>query len=90
MEIHLSEHARRQIEARKLSQEQVIAVARSPEQMVDREGELPVAQSRITFLGRPALLRVAFRDEGEVRLVVTAYPTTKIAKYWQVEDEDPV
>lgn len=85
MKVEISPHAADQIASRKLTRENVIAVAEAPEQTVEREGELPIAQSRITFEGKPALLRVAYRDEGEVRLVVTAYPTTKIDKYWQVK-----
>jgi hypothetical protein len=88
MEIRISSHARQQIIARKLTIEAVIAVAQSPKQLVEVEGELPIGQSLITFLGKPALLRVAFLDEDQVRLVVTAYPTSKIQKYWQVDDED--
>ena len=85
MKVEISPHAAEQIAARKLSQATVIRVAESPEQTVEREGELPVAQSRITFGEKPALLRVAYKDVGEIRLVVTAYPTTKIDKYWQAD-----
>jgi hypothetical protein len=83
MEVRLSTHAEQQIESRKLSRERVLEVAATPEQVIKAEGQVPVGQSRITHQDKPALMRVAFRDEGEIRLVVTAYVTTKVEKYWQ-------
>ncbi len=68
----------------------MIAVAEAPEQLIEVEGELPIAQSRIVFQDKPALLRVAFRDDGETRVVVTAYVTTKIKKYWKADHENPI
>ncbi len=88
MDVRLSVHATEQMKRRGLSAEAVLAVAAQPEQVVEAAGELPIAQSRITHDERPALLRVVFREEDEVRLVVTAYLTSKIEKYWQVNDED--
>jgi hypothetical protein len=83
VKIQLSNHALRQIVARKLDPEVVRRAAGSPDQIVEQEGELPTAQTRIVFRGKPALLRIAFRDDDEVRLVITAYATTKIEKYWR-------
>jgi hypothetical protein len=88
MKVELSDHAKQQIQKRKLSQKLVVSVAHQPEQIVVETGELSVAQSRITFLDKSALLRVVFRDEDDVRLVITAYPTTRVKKYWQEQNED--
>ncbi len=88
MRVELSDHAKQQIQKRKLSQRLVISVALQPEQIVEETDELSVAQSRITFLDKKALLRVFFRDEGDVRIVITVYPTTRVKKYWKKNHED--
>jgi hypothetical protein len=90
MHIRLTRHAEGQIVARRLDRDAVIAVALHPEQVIESPAEHPVAQSRILFEGRTVLLRVAFHDNVDVRVIITAYPTTQIEKYWQKEslDED--
>lgn len=72
LEVRLTAHAERRITARKLDLAQVVAVALAPEQIIEEAGRLPIAQAHIVFKDRPALLRVVFRDEGGVRVIVTA------------------
>jgi hypothetical protein len=86
--VEFTEHAEKRLVARKLERSQVIEVASNPEQVVYTEGGLPIAQSRILYMGMSALLRVVFHDEGDTRLVITAYPTTQVGRYWQKEDQD--
>ena len=84
MEIQLTAHAEAQIEERGLDREQVIEVASEPGQVLYPEDQPPVAQSRLPLGGKTYLLRVVFRDVEEgVRLVLTAYRTSKVEKYWQ-------
>ncbi|MBN2472887.1 MAG: DUF4258 domain-containing protein [Anaerolineae bacterium] len=83
MLVRLTRHAEKQIVVRRLDRDQVIAVALNPEQIVEAVGEHPVAQSQIEYAGQKALLRVVFHDNVDVRLIITAYPTTQIDKYWQ-------
>ena len=88
IDVQLTAHAAEQIVLRELDRELVITTARSPEQIVRSESKPPVAQSRISFKGRPALLRVAFRDEDRTRWIITAYPTSQIERYWLEEPDD--
>jgi hypothetical protein len=88
IDVRLTAHADEQIVARELDRELVIETARAPEQIVRSESKPPVAQSRISFKGQPALLRVAFRDEGNMRVIITAYPTSQIDRYWLEEPAD--
>ncbi len=88
MKIELTLHAEKRIAVREMNREQVIQVALMPEQVVTPEGELPIAQSRITFMGKEALMRVVFYDDEEVRWIVTAYITTQVKRYWQEESEE--
>jgi hypothetical protein len=87
MKIELTSHAEKRLAVRKIDRQQVIGVALAPEQIITKEGELSVAQSRITFMNKEALLRVVFDDEDETRWIVTAYITTQVRRYWQEESE---
>jgi len=59
-------------------------VAEHPEQLLE-EDDRKVAQSRFVDPGRGTeyLLRVVYETEGEDKLVVTAYKTSKLRKYWR-------
>ena len=82
MEVVLHQHAEDQILKRKLDRSLVIEVALHPDQIMYNKGLPPVAQSQIEENGKLYLIRVAFRDEGATRIVITAYKTSKISKYW--------
>jgi Domain of unknown function (DUF4258) len=82
--IIFSDHAEKRIDYRELSREQIIQVAAEPEQIIEASDVPAIAQSRVTEHGKMYLIRVAFRDEGETRLIITVYRTSKISKYWQV------
>ena len=90
IKIEFTAHAEEQLTERELDREIVLTVAREPEQIVYVENKPPVAQSRITFKGRSALLRVVFSDIDDTRWIITFYPTSQITRYWQeeVQDED--
>ena len=83
----LSGHARQQARRRQIPEEVVLAVSDSPEQTIEIGGGRQVRQSRIAFPKReePYLVRVVVdRLEGE-ELIVTAYRTSRIKKYWEPE-----
>ncbi len=83
MEIRLTDHAKKQLAYRDVSQNQVIAIALSPEQIIEESDVPSIAQSRVIEDGKTYLIRVAFRDEADVRVVITVYKTSKVKKYWQ-------
>jgi hypothetical protein len=82
-----TEHALEEFERRGLSQEVIRAVLTSPEQqLVVRPGRV-ILQSRIP-IGTPPktyLMRVFVDVDRQPAEVVTAYRTSKIAKYWRGE-----
>lgn len=60
----------------------MLAVAAAPEQVIpERRGRL-AAQSRVRFEGRDVLLRVII-EVGDLPAIITAYRTTRVAKYWR-------
>jgi hypothetical protein len=83
-EPHFLLHALEQIAERKLSRELVEQVLAAPQQILE-EGRRRIAQSRYTDpgTGKEYLLRVLYEDRGAIKVVVTAYRTSKVAKYWR-------
>ena len=73
---------RQKIEDHGLSIEDVEAVLAVPEQQVPGYGGRLVYQSRV---GRH-LIRVVVEADREPPEVVTAYRTTNVQKYWQVDE----
>lgn len=84
MEFQLSQHAREEIERRQIPTDLLESVLNEPEQIVEGRAGKQVYQSRIDFGGGAIfLLRVIVAHDVEPPLVVTAYRTSKLAKYWQ-------
>jgi F0F1-type ATP synthase delta subunit len=86
MNIHFTEHSLLQIAARKVSMDEVAAIINNPEQIVpDEENPLrEIYQSHfVDNKGKLKLLRVVVEVNKDEVLVVTAYPTSQISKYWK-------
>ena len=60
-------------------------VLNNPQQIVVERGNLKAYQSVISFEdGRNFLLRVIVDDTIDPAVVVTAYRTSKVGKYWRI------
>ncbi len=80
--IRISGHARFEMGRRGISRADVLRMIRGPGQV------LPSVKGRNIYQGligraRRLLLRVIVREDAQAYHVVTAYKTTKIAKYWR-------
>ncbi len=75
---------RQKIEDHGLTVDEVEAVLAAPEQQVPGYAGRFVYQSRV---GR-YLIRVVVEADRESQEVVTAYRTSNVQKYWQVDDAD--
>jgi hypothetical protein len=73
---------RQKIEDHGLSVEQVESVLAAPEQQVPGYGGRVILQSMVD----PFLIRVVIEPDRNPPEVVTAYRTSKVGKYWQVDD----
>jgi hypothetical protein len=85
--IRITPYAERRISARKISPDMVKNVVRNPDQIVpDEDNEnREIYQSLFTDIkGRTKLLRVVIEESSDEISVVTAYPTSKIKKYWRI------
>ncbi len=88
MEFRLSRHAEWEMASRGLSLAMVQAVVDAPEQRLRDKFRAGVCiyQSRLWFEdGKMYLLRVVVAEEHAPPVVVTAYRTGKIEKYWSAE-----
>jgi hypothetical protein len=78
----LSKHAQQEIEPRRIPLALLEAVLENPDQVVGGRGVAKAYQSKREIGGKMFLLRVIVDNSADPAVVVTAYRTTKIEKYW--------
>jgi hypothetical protein len=84
MEFRLSDHAAKELERRGVSRDLVQIVMDSPEQTLPQREGRTIYQSRFgTGEGRTFLVRAVVNDGEDPPVVVTAYRTTHLDKYWR-------
>lgn len=75
--------ARRKMSGRGISEEWVIDTLRNPDQVVPGYAGRNVSQRRIERTGRPMLLRVVQEETSNRIVVITAYLTSAVDRYWR-------
>jgi hypothetical protein len=87
--IIVTDHARFEMSRRGIREEMVLRVAAAPDQVVPALRGRVVHQSLVpeSGAGRQRLLRVVLEEQGDALVAITAYVTSRIAKYWQSEAE---
>jgi hypothetical protein len=83
--VRFSSHARLEIARRDIPVEVVEKVLSNPEQVVPEHGGLMARQSRVESEGKQYLVRVVVAEQPDVTIVVTAYRTNRVGKYWRSE-----
>jgi hypothetical protein len=78
----LSQHAEEEMVGRGIDLVTVAAVLADPEQRLPVRSGRDVLQSRVAQDGKVYLIRVFVDIDREPAAVVTAYRTSKVAKYW--------
>jgi hypothetical protein len=83
----ITPHARFEIERRGISEDTVRSVLMRPEQSEEARRGRMILQSRVSMGSqtRVYLVRVFVDIDREPPEVVTAYRTSKLAKYWRIE-----
>ena len=81
-EIEIIPLAKKKIEKRGISEAWVSEALRNAEQVVQGHGGRSVAQQR-RIIRRQKLLRVVFEDIQDKYVVITAYLTSDIKRYWK-------
>ncbi len=88
MHWRLSKHARAELIRRAIPLSLLEDTIVNPQQIIPEKGALRTYQSKVVRAdGRVLLLRIVVDDTIEPMVVVTAYQTSKVDKYWR-EDED--
>ncbi len=77
--------ALKKIARRRIPMEWVEQTLESPDQIVEGYESRQVAQKRYCEGDREVLLRIVFEGEGDRQIVVTAYVTSRIERYWRPE-----
>ena len=75
--------AKRKMERRRIPQSWVAEALRNAEQVVEGHGGRSVAQHRRKIRRREMLLRVVFEETEDKYVVITAYLTSDIKRYWR-------
>ena len=82
MEIKIIPLAAKKIKLRKISKEMLDETIKHPDQTADGYGERTVKQKIYNVKNKKKLLRVVCETKGKEIVVVTAYLTSQIEKYW--------
>ncbi|NIN91910.1 DUF4258 domain-containing protein [bacterium] len=83
--------AKKKMERRRIPEEWVTETINSPAQTVEGYGRRNVAQKKYMVKDKQYLLRVVYEGREEVNVVVTAYLTSQVERYWKgEEDEDSI
>jgi hypothetical protein len=80
--IQIAGHARFEMQRRNTTEAEVEAVVRNPEQILPAKKGRQMFQSKVDSKGH-LLLRVIVKEEATAYVVVSAYKTSKVAKYWR-------
>ena len=73
------------LEERGIEKGMVRELLKHPQQIVKAKAGKEIAQSIFKRVGEDFLFRVVYTKEGSDLKVITAYWTSKIAKYWEGE-----
>lgn len=84
MKLELSDHAKEEMERRRIPRHLLDSVLDHPQQIVPAERGKKAYQSRTDFGGgKIYLLRAIVAVDTDPATVVTVYRTSKIEKYWR-------
>jgi len=82
-EIELIPIAKKKLERRGIPQKWLTETLNSPAQIVEGYGRRKVAHKKYMIEGKEYLLRVVYEEKEEQNVVLTAYLTSQIDRYWK-------
>lgn len=81
--IELSDHLKEQLRERDLDEALVRDVLANPSEVVDGYHGRKVAHRLFEDADGRRLMRVVYAVEGDTLIVITAYMTVRVSKYWR-------
>ena len=87
MDVIIKDHARFEIQRRGIEEKDIVAVINQPQQVIPSKKGRIILQSKYfdKTERKEMLLRVIGKESSEGFIVITAYKTSKIEKYWGKE-----
>ncbi len=80
--------AKKKSEQRGIWEDWIKETINSPEQVVEGYGGRKVAHRKYILGDKEYLLRVIYEEKEELYVVVTAYRTSQIDRYWREEKDE--
>jgi hypothetical protein len=75
--------ARRKLERRGIPEDWIRETINSPTQVVEGYGGRKVAHKKYVIEDKEYLLRVIYEEKEELNVILTAYLTSQIMRYWK-------
>jgi len=82
--IEFSKYAELQAQERRIKKQDILDTLESPGQVLLGKKGRKIAQKKLNREGEKGLLRVIFEEKTDVKVVITAYWTSRIKKYWRL------
>jgi len=79
--------AEKKSKRREIKREWIEEAITNPMQVVEGYGNRKVAQKKLIIGDKKYLLRVVYEETEEVYIIVTAYLTSQIDRYWKEENK---
>jgi hypothetical protein len=86
--IELIPIARKKLERRGIKEEWVRETIDSPDQVVDGYGGRRVGHRKYMIEDKEYLLRVIFEEKEDFVIILTAYLTSQVKRYWREEKHE--
>ena len=90
MKVLFTEHAKFQLAERGIDPKEVIETLQFPDQIILSKRGRKIVHKVYKKNDKKWLLRVIFEEKANVKVIVTAYWTTKIEKYLGVKNESEI
>ncbi len=88
MEIEIIPLAKRKAQRRNIKEEWIAETVQSSQQVTEGHGGRKVAQRIYTIGSRDYLLRAVYEEHPETIVVVTAYLTSQVSRYWLEQSDE--
>jgi hypothetical protein len=82
-EIEIIPIARKKLERRRIPEGWIVETVNHPSQVVEGYGGRKVAHRKYIVENNEYLLRVVYEDKEETNVVLTAYLTSQMDRYWK-------
>lgn len=79
--------AQKKLDRRSILEDWVLETMNRPDQVANGYGGRKVAHKKYEIEGKEFLLRVVYEETADSFVILTAYLTSQVARYWKEEKE---